>query len=425
MTAKYLIDTTKISAVAVADEWPSEGPVMNAAENVINMFGGPAALARMIGKGQSTVSYWKRVGTVPARWQPILLSLAHANTISLTSADFVTSVANDLNAAELADSDVPKATHWGDLPIGDALIPAYVLENGMRVFSLKGVVVGLIKTEGGQLAEYLKVRALRDFLPDDLKPAEDGSIPALCKFDTGGHGDFRFAIGFPVERFMDLCAAYSEALQRHLDAESEFQLTPRQLDIAKRAISFHRACAKLGIIAMVDEVTGYQYDREQDALRLKLNLFLSEEMRKWEKTFPDQLWIEFGRLTKWSGPVHSRPKYWGKLVVELIYGYLDKDVANWLKENAPKPRHGKNYFQWLNEQYGLKRLMEHIWMVVGMAAACQTMPELRERMAERYGRMPVQLTFYLEPPRGTGTASDSKVAGRALRSRRPTLHVPA
>jgi hypothetical protein len=119
-------------------------------------------------------------------------------------------------------------------------------------------------------------------------------------------------------------------------------VTPRQIDIANRAAGFLRACAKTGIIALVDEATGYQYDRAQDALRLKYKLFLEDEMRKWEKTFPDQLWVEFGRLTKWQGPVHSRPKYWGKFIMELVYGYLDPDVAKWLKDNAPKPIHGQN-----------------------------------------------------------------------------------
>lgn len=64
----------------------------------------------------------------------------------------------------MAISEIPKATHPGLLTIGAAGaagIPCYVLDNGMRVFSLKGIVVGLIGTEGGQLAEYLKVRALR------------------------------------------------------------------------------------------------------------------------------------------------------------------------------------------------------------------------------------------------------------------------
>jgi hypothetical protein len=63
----------------------------------------------------------------------------------------------------------------------------------------------------------------------------------------------------------------------------------------------------------------------------------------------------------------------------------------------------QNYHQWLSSQYGLKKLMEQIWTVIGMAAACKTMREPREKMAERYGRVPVQLTFYLEPPKPTTT----------------------
>jgi P63C domain-containing protein len=166
--------------------------------------------------------------------------------------------------------------------------------------------------------------------------------------------------------------------------------------IAAQAAVFLAACADVGLVALIDEVTGYQLVRPDDELQIKLGLYIEEEMRPWEKTFPDELWQEFGRLTNWRGPLHQRPKYWGKLVNELIYDYLDPDVAAWLRENAPKPRHGQNYHQWLSGQYGLKKLVEHIWMVIGMARACQTMWELRRRMAEQFGRQPVQLTMFLD-----------------------------
>jgi hypothetical protein len=42
----------------------------------------------------------------------------------------------------------------------------------------------------------------------------------------------------------------------------------------------------------------------------------------------------------------------------------------------PKPRHGENYFQWMNEQYGLKKLIEHIWKVVGIASTNPKEPRL-------------------------------------------------
>lgn len=59
--------------------------------------------------------------------------------------------------AALQKEDVPAAIAWGTLSMGDSQLPCYVLNNGDRVFSLKGVVVGLIETDGGQLAEYIKV----------------------------------------------------------------------------------------------------------------------------------------------------------------------------------------------------------------------------------------------------------------------------
>ena len=131
---------------------------------------------------------------------------------------------------------------------------------------------------------------------------------------------------------------------------------------------------------------------------VKLHLYLEQEMRKWEKTFPDELWLEFGRLTNWQGHLHSRPKYWGKLVIELVYGYLDKDVLIWLKENAPAPSKGQNYHQWMSSQYGLKRLTEHLWMLIGISKTCHNMRQLRAQMGVQFGMEPVQLTFYLPAP---------------------------
>lgn len=96
--------------------------------------------------------------------------------------------------------------------------------------------------------------------------------------------------------------------------------------------------------------------------------------------------------------------------MELVYGYLDPDVAEWLKKHAPKPRHGLNYHQWLSGQYGLKKLTEHIWMLIGIATVCRDMRELRQRMAERFGREPVQLTLYL-PPAVTPVCLPNKLEG--------------
>ena len=62
----------------------------------------------------------------------------------------------------------------------------------------------------------------------------------------------------------------------------------------------------------------------------------------------------------------------------------NRDVMEWLRKNAPAPRTGQNYHQWLNGQFGLRKLIEHIWMLIGMASACHDMAELRQRMAEKF-----------------------------------------
>jgi len=311
--------------------------------------------------------------------------------------------ASPTNAEDLAStakSALPKATHWGELQIGEKVLPCYRLESGERVFSLKGVVVSLMETEGGQLAEYIKVKSLRPFLSNDLVPAENDVIPALIQFDTGGEGVSKNAFGLPVERFIDLCDAYSHAAEKAV-------LTDRQKRIGINANAFLRACAKVGIVALVDEATGYQEQRPLDELQLKLKRFLAEEMRKWDSTFPEELWVQFGRLTNWRGSLHHRPKYWGKLVMELIYQYMDADVATWLRENAPKPIKGQNYHQWLNEQYGLKKLVEHIWKVIGIASTCQTIDELKKKMRELYGKV-------IEYKIAVRFVRDSEVTGQDL-----------
>lgn len=358
---------------------------MSTGKEIVEKFGGQVALAKLLGKRQSTIQHWAKVG-IPTKWQSKLLDLSKKHGIDLTPSDFFL----EPTVTE-PESHTPRATHWGELQIGEKSLPCYVLDNGERVFSLKGVMVGLIGIEGGPLSDYLVVSGLKDYLPPDLRPDENGNIPCLYSFDTGVHGFAKNALAMPVEKFMDLCSSYSSAYE-------DDRLTERQKVIALNANRFLRACAKVGIIALVDEVTGYQYDRIQDALQFKLRVFLEEEMRPWEKTFPDELWMEFGRLTNWTGPVMSRPKWWGKLVNELIYEYLDPDVAKWLREHTPQPRHGQNYHQWLSSQYGLKKLIEHIWMVIGMGKACLNIEELRERMAIQFGRQRVQLSLFLPIP---------------------------
>lgn len=355
---------------------------MNAAEKIIAKFGGQSALAIMLGKGQSTVQHWAKTGVIPAKWQKELLNLAQKHSINLSPSEFIETSTEIIVSKEPI---IPTARWQGVLEIGDEELPCYVLDDGRRVLSRTGATNLLTNGKGGgNLEGYITVQNLKPYIDSTIAERMiEFIIPQVVN---------KTVRGLSAEDFLTICQAYVKA------RDTNSIKSASQMGIAIKAGMFLSACAKTGLIALIDEATGYQYERPEDALRLKLKMFLEDEMRKWEKTFPNELWEEFGRLTHWQGSINSRPKYWGKLVMELIYGYLDPDVAEWLKTNAPAPQKGQNYHQWLSGQYGLQKLIQHIWMVIGMAKPCNSMYELREKMAVQFGSEPVQLTLFLPPP---------------------------
>lgn len=278
----------------------------------------------------------------------------------------------------------PFAKHKGVMTLGGMDIDVYVLDTGARVISLRAALKVLTDVDGGVLEDYIGVKALKPYLNSELVLEEsvDFYIPGT---------QFR-GRGITAEQFEAILTAYVRALGA--DALG----TERQKEIATRCAILSTSFLKLGIIAQIDEATGYQYERAADALQVKLQAYIAEELRDWEKTFPDELWEMFGRLTNWKGPIHSRPKWWGHLVNELIYQALDPDIAEYLKRNKPKPFHGQNYHQWMSEDVGLKALIQHIYKVIGMGDGCTDMRELRDKVAKRYGRGLIQFTLSLPRP---------------------------
>ena len=287
---------------------------------------------------------------------------------------------------------LPIAAYSGALDLFGNPISCYVLDNGVRVIGRMTANEMLTSVKGaGDLERTIGVRSLKPFLDFDFVTSQ---FIAFRSIDTERLGNT--AKGMPADVFIDICRAFVTALDAnyHRPEDADYpEMTEKQKEIAIRASMFLASVAKVGLDALIDEATGYQEVREKNALEVKLKAYLEEEMRKWEKTFPDDLWMEFGRLTGWSKSIHKRPKYWGKLVMELIYEYLEPDVAQWLRENAPKPKHGKNYHQWLSSQYGLQKLVQHIWQVIGMAKSCENISELKQAMAKTFGSEPIQLTL--------------------------------
>lgn len=276
----------------------------------------------------------------------------------------------------------PFAKWKGKINLGGEDIDCYVLDTGDRVIALRATVKAIAEVDSGALADYIGARSLKDYINSDL------ILEELLEFSVPGT-QFK-SQGLKSEQFELICRGYIQALY-----SKESSLTPRQRQIAIKCAVLSSGLTRTGLDALIDEATGYQYERAEDALQVKLRAFIAEELRAWEKTFPDELWEEFGRLTGWSTPLQTRPKWWGKLVIELIYDTLDPDVAKYLREN--KPAAGVHWHRQLTENLGVRQLVSRCWEVIGVAKTCETMHELKARVGHHYGKKPVQMTMYLPP----------------------------
>ncbi len=73
------------------------------------------------------------------------------------------------------------------------------------------------------------------------------------------------------------------------DPQGRFEFPAAKLErIAKAASLLIRGLAYVGIVALVDEATGYQEVRDKRALQSILDKYLRKELAAWAKRFPDE-----------------------------------------------------------------------------------------------------------------------------------------
>jgi hypothetical protein len=147
-----------------------------------------------------------------------------------------------------------------------------------------------------------------------------------------------------------------------------------QKRIAARCDILIRGLATVGIIALVDEATGFQYDRARKALSEILERFISKELVKYSSMFTDDFYREMFRLRGWHYNEGStkRPIHAAKLTIDLVYARLAPGVFEELKRLTPRNERGRlkhKLFQRLTEDFGHPRLREHLKAVTHLMLA--------------------------------------------------------
>jgi len=143
-------------------------------------------------------------------------------------------------------------------------------------------------------------------------------------------------------------------------------LPSNQMHIAQRAEILVRGLATVGIIALVDEATGYQEVRTKDALSRILEAFVAKELQQWVKTFPPDFYRELFRLRgiDYDPMSVQRPQYFGGLTNDIVYDRLAPSVREELKKAQAKSAKSGKLFQHLTSDIGYPRLREHLGSVV-------------------------------------------------------------
>lgn len=274
--------------------------------------------------------------------------------------------------------NIPKATHNGVWNINDSVkIKCYVMDNKERVLSLRGAATSMGLTGGGSLAlvRNLNSQWISPFLSyslrDWLSKANRNELPQYLT-KTGG----KFT-PFKASDFVDLCKAYVDA--KHAGVLK----LKSQIAVADRLYAIMTAFAKVGLDAIIDEVTGYQYDREHDELQRLLSLYISEELMPWTKRFPDEFYKQMFRLKGWTYNGKNRPQYVGKLTNHYIYEQLPDGVLEELKQKTPK---NKRLHQSLTDEVGIPHLDKQLQKTIGLMQASDSWEEFEALFAKAMKR---------------------------------------
>lgn len=292
------------------------------------------------------------------------------------------------------NASTPMAEYTGVLKMGDLEIQCAVLPDGRRVLSQRGMVEALGRkyggkdfrqtdgdedSAGGRLPFYLAANSLKPFVDSDL--AALVSTPILYRNGKGG-----VAQGVDATLLPRICDVWLKAREASV-------LTAPQRTVAQRAEVLMRGLAHIGIISLVDEATGYQRDRERDALAKILEAFVAKELQPYIRTFPPEYYENMFRLYGLQYPPVGnkswRPSFFGHVTNEVVYARLAPELLPELKKIASKAERKTKLFQWLTQELGHPKLKEHLASIISIMKLSKDSKQFLENVDivhPRYGQ---------------------------------------
>lgn len=281
------------------------------------------------------------------------------------------------NAAnERWNPTIPKATHEGIIFIGNQSLECDVLPDGRRILRHKTFTTAMGRGKPGskdvKSAESLNLPIF--LTANNLTPYLGPEIEKSGKTIFYKSKDGRRMKGYEANLLPEACKVYAKA-------DDENVLLLSQKNIAKVCRAMLYSLASVGIVALIDEATGYQEARALNELQTILDKYIAQELRPWTQKFPNEFFKQVYRLHGWSYPKigKNHPQYIGKFINKYIYDALPPGILDELKKRNPISENGNRKFrhhQFLTQDLGEENLKLQINQIISYMKISDTVKDL-------------------------------------------------
>jgi hypothetical protein len=276
---------------------------------------------------------------------------------------------------------LPQAMHKGNFKKEFGIdVDCYVLNDRDKtaVISQTGMGGALgLSSRGNALPRFLAGRAMAESVSAELR--EKLARPLKFQWQSGSAEVPTLVHGFDVTLLADICKAI-------VDAESKGKLGARYAGIVRQAHVIQGASAKAGIRGLVWALAGYNPTTQVviDAFKA----YVQAEAKKYEREFPNELYLEWHRLYEVPVPVRGKPWLLKDLTVKHVYYPLAQSsgkiltLLRALKANGGDRQ--KKLFQFLNE-IGARALRIQLGRVLEMCESSPDRATYEQKVFERFG----------------------------------------
>jgi len=278
---------------------------------------------------------------------------------------------------------LPQATYEGSFDLAGLELNCAVLEDETRIITQAAFLRSLgrarspkagtgVLTTKEDVPFFLQAEVLSPFVDDELL-----EVTKAVEYRTRAGGR---AFGYRAIALKRVAETYLRF--RDYCMEEFGRVPPRYEKMVKAADLLIRGLAEVGVIALVDEATGFQDVRQRLALQKILDEYLREELAAWAKRFPDDFYKEIFRLRQWEwrGRKVNPPQVVAKYTTDLVYDRLAPGITDELQARMPKSPSGKNkgrLHQLFTDDVGHPALAQHLHTVVSFMRASNSWDDFK------------------------------------------------